>query len=109
MMFAKSGGRLFRIAALFVVFAFVAILIMTYFTHRAMNEVKELLLAGKDLPGFYTQLIDNMKIGTVLTSLSGVLIAIAARYGLRESTKNIGEGMKNVPSNDSIQSNMEGK
>jgi len=108
--FTKSGGRLFRIAMLFIIVSTVAIGIMTWFTYRAMTDMKEIALTkvteGERLPdveGFYIRLIDNLKIGGVIGSLSGVLIALAARYGLRETAKNIGEGMS-VRSSVSTQS-----
>jgi hypothetical protein len=74
--------------------------IMAYFTHRAMEDVKEIALTkvteGEKLPdveGFYIQLVNNLKIGTVISSLAGVLVAVAARYGLRETAKSIGNGL----------------
>lgn len=94
--FTKAGGRLFRITLLFMAIALIAIGIMTYFTARAMRDVKEIALTdGKnfaEVQVFYTQLISNLKLGTVIASLSGVIIAVAARYGLRETAKNLGEG-----------------
>jgi hypothetical protein len=101
-MFKKIGGRLLRIALLFVVVSVLTIGIMAYFTHRIMEDVKEIALTrvaeGEKLPdveGFYIQLVNNLKIGTVISSLAGVLIAIVARYGLRETAKSIGDGMSN--------------
>lgn len=98
--FTKAGGRLFRIALFFTVVSIMAIGVMAYFTHRAMIDMREIALTkvveGEQLPdveGFYIQLVNNLKIGSVIGSLSAVLIAIAARYGLRETAKNIGEGM----------------
>jgi len=98
--FTRVGGRLLRIALLFVVVSIFAMVIMTIFTAKAMSDMKEIALTqaedGKfvEVPvTFYTQLIDNMRLGTVIGSLSGVLIAIIARYGLRETAKNIGDGM----------------
>ena len=99
-MFTKAGGRLLRIALLFVAVSVLAMIIMTIFTARAMSDMKEIALTQTEegefatVPiTFYTRLIDNMKLGTVIGSLSGVLIAITARYGLRETAKNIGDGM----------------
>lgn len=98
--FTRVGGRLLRIALLFVVVSILAMVIMTIFTAKAMSDMKEIALTQAEdgefveVPmTFYIQLIDNMKLGTVIGSLSGVLIAIIARYGLRETAKNIGEGM----------------
>ena len=97
--FARSGGRLFRIALIFFMISIMTIAVMSFFTYRAMDDMKELALqdGGIDLEiqMFYVRVIDNMKLGTVLGSLSGVLIAIAARYGLRETSRNIGEGLAN--------------
>ena len=94
--FAKAGGRLFRITLLFMIIALVTMGIMAYFTARAMKDVKEIALTGGEnfanVQVFYTQLIGNLKLGTVIASLSGVIIAVAARYGLRETAKNLGEG-----------------
>lgn len=94
--FTKAGGRLFRITLLFMIIALVAMGIMAYFTARAMKDVKEIALTGgknfAEVQIFYTQLIGNLKFGTVIASLSGVIIAVAARYGLRETAKNLGEG-----------------
>ena len=97
--FAKPGGRLLKIAALFVIVCLIAIGVMAYFTHRAMvdmKEIAELIVDGEtraSMTTFYSQLIDNLKISTVVGSLAGVLIAIVARYGIREGTRNIGNGM----------------
>lgn len=94
--FTKAGGRLFRITLLFMMIALIVIGIMTYFTARAMKDVKEIALTGEgnfaEVQVFYTQLIGNLKLGTVIASLSGVIIAVAARYGLRETAKSLGEG-----------------
>ena len=94
--FTKAGGRLFRITLLFMVIALIAMGIMTYFTARAMKDVKEIILEDGanllEVQAFYVQLIDNLKLGTVIASLSGVIIAVAARYGLRETAKSLGEG-----------------
>lgn len=95
--FKQAGGRLFRIALLFTLVCVLAIGVMVYFTHRAMADMKEIALSGDPLipevQSFYIQLIDNLKIGTVIGSLSGVLIAIAARYGFRETAQNIAQGL----------------
>jgi len=102
--FTRTGGRLLRIALLFVMVSMLTIGIMAYFTHRAMEDVKEIALTriaeGEKLPdvgGFYIQLVNNLKIGTVISSLAGVLVAIVARYGLRETAKNIGDGISSRP------------
>jgi len=100
-LFKQSGGRLFRIALTFTLICIGVLVLMSFLTVQAMGDMKE-LAAMTDEEGrfmevpvmFYSQLIDNMKFGTVLASLSGVLIAIAARYGLRETSKNIGAGMQ---------------
>jgi len=98
--FKKTGGRLLRIALLFVAMSLLAMILMTVFTAKAMADMKEIALTQTEegefvtVPiTFYTQLIDNMKLGTVMGSLAGVLIAIVARYGLRETAKSIGDGM----------------
>jgi hypothetical protein len=91
--FSVPGGRLLRVVFLFTVVCVVAIVIMTLFINRAMDEVLQITLNGNEVPVFYTQLISYLQIDKVIQSLSGVLIAIVARYGLRESTKNIGSGM----------------
>ena len=98
-LFKSSGGRLFRIALIFVGVCILALGVMSYFTARAMRDMKE-IATTKNEEGefvevpvqFYSQLIDNMKFGTVLSALSGVLIAVAARYGLRETAKSFSEG-----------------
>jgi hypothetical protein len=101
--FNKAGGRLFRIALTFTIVSILVLGVMAYFTRKAMVDIKELALYSinleenqsmMDTQAFYSRLIENLKFGTVLGSLSGVLIAIAARYGLRETSKNIGDGMK---------------
>lgn len=104
--FKNTGGRLFRIALAFTILCGIALILMSIFTYRAMADMKELASmtddAGESIQvpvTFYIQLIDNMKFGTVLASLSGVLIAIAARYGLRETSKNIGNGISSRASN----------
>ncbi len=98
--FAKPGGRLLKIAALFVVVCVIAIGVMSYFTHRALSDMHEIALliteegeTRVEVTTFYLQLIDNLKISTVIGSLSGLLIAIVARYGLRETSRNVSEGM----------------
>lgn len=102
--FTRVGGRLLRIALLFTLVSLITIGVMAYFTHRAMVDMREIALTkvveGEQLPdveGFYIQLIANLKLGGVISALSGVLIAIIARYGLRETAKNIGNGMKARP------------
>ena len=99
-MFTKTGGRLLRIALLFVAVSVLAMVIMTIFTAKAMSDMKEIALTQAEdgeftsVPvTFYTQLIDNMRLGAVIGPLSGVLIAIIARYGLRETAKSIGDGI----------------
>jgi hypothetical protein len=98
--FSKPGGRLLKIAGLFVVVCVIAIGVMTYFTQRALADIKEIgmlvLEEGQtktDVMPAYMQLIENMKISTVIGSLSGLLIAIVARYGLRETSRNVSNGM----------------
>ena len=90
--FAKSGGRLFRIVTWFAGICIAAMVAMGIFTHRAMNDMHEIVMADKEIPMFYTQLINNMKPEAALGSLSAVIIAIAARYGLRETAKSYSEG-----------------
>ena len=67
-------------------------LAMGWFTHRAMRDMREIVMADKEVPAFYTQLIDNMRPEAALGSLSAVIIAIAARYGSRETAKSYSEG-----------------
>jgi len=109
--FTKAGGRLFKITLLFILIALIAISIMAYFTKTAMQDVKEIALTdGADLREvqlFYTQLIDNLKIGKVIASVAGVIMAVAARYGLRETAKNWKSGTSKPPE-DSV-SSQEGK
>jgi len=99
-MFKQSGGRLFHIATLFTGVSVITLVIMAVFTYIALQDVKEIATTiiheGEKLPDmsmFYSQLIVNLKFGTVIGSLSGVLIAVAARYGFRETSDNIGKGM----------------
>jgi hypothetical protein len=100
----NKGGRLFRIAFLFSIICLLAMVIMVYFTHRCLVDMKDIALEATEervdlvLP-FYTKLIDNLKIGTVLGSLSAVLMAVAARYGLRETAQNIGNTITNIKNN----------
>ena len=98
--FSKPGGRLLKIAALFVIVCVLAIAVMSYFTQRALDDIKEIgmivLEEGQtktDVMPAYMQLIENLKISTVIGSLSGLLIAIVARYGLRETSRNVSSGM----------------
>lgn len=98
--FGRPGGRLLKIAALFVIVCVLVIGIMTYLTHRALDDMREIGLlvleegqTRTDVTSFYLQLIDNLKISTVIGSLSGLLIAIVARYGLRETSRNVSDGM----------------
>lgn len=100
--FKQSGGRLFRIVLIFVAVSIITLGIMAYFTSKAMQDIKEITLTPIETETgvshvqaptqFYTQLVDNMRFGTVLSALSGVLIAVAARYGLRETAKSYSEG-----------------
>jgi len=92
--FRQSGGRLFRIAILFVVVSVIALGLMAYFTSRALSDMKYLAMHDKPVPTeVYNRVMDNMKFDTVIGALSGVLIAIAARYGARETAQNIANGM----------------
>lgn len=95
--FKKAGGRLFRIVIVYIAIGLAAIVVMAIFTHRVMVDTKEIVLAGQPVPELYSRIAENMKFGPVLSSISGVLIAVAARYGLRETAKSYSDGQAARP------------
>lgn len=99
--FTLAGGRLFKIAGIFTIFCGVVVAIQAYFIKTAMNQVYAIAtmeqvegIPSIQVPAFYGNLIAYLDPGKVVTALSVVLVAIAARYGAREVTKNIAEGAK---------------
>ncbi len=93
--FTQAGGRLFRIALIFTFVCIGVAVVQAFFLHRAMVVVEALAREGIEVPMFFERLITFLDLGKVVASLSAVLIAIAARYGARETARNISEGRVN--------------
>lgn len=99
--FTNSGGRLFKIALIFTVFCVVVVALQATYLKLAMAQVYELattpVAEGEVaivIPSFYGSIIPFLSFAPIVQALSIVLVSIAARYGAREATKNISEGMK---------------
>jgi len=99
--FEKSGGRLFRIAGIFTIFCVLVVTVQAVFIKQAMNQVYAIStmeipegVTRPEIPQFYSMIIPILNPSNIVTALSAVLIAIAARYGAREVASNMAEGRR---------------
>lgn len=99
--FSKEGGRLLKIGLIFALICVGVILIQSYFLREAMAQVYLITTMTLEegtvrpqVPVFYSTIIPALSPDRIVTALSALLIAIAARYGAREATKNIAEGQR---------------
>lgn len=100
-LFKTKSGRLFKIALIFTIFCMAVVTIQAVFIKMAMTQVYTIAtmevpegVQRPEMPNFYQTLIPFLSFSSVITALSGVLIAIAARYGGREVMQQWAEGKK---------------
>jgi hypothetical protein len=82
-------SRLIRLALIFCAFAALTLAGELWLANRAMSIAREVSLKGKEPPALLAALGARVDPGGILTALSAVVIAVAARYGGREITRNL--------------------